>query len=328
MPEQSFRQKMKLDNFSLGLYNLNIRPVDNLSLPAYKGATFRGGFGYAFKKVVCSVRNKQCPECIFKDKCIYAYVFETPLPPDAKMMRKYPQVPHPFIIEPPVDNKPHYTANDKINFNLILIGRAIEYLPYFIYTFEELGKMGLGKGRRTYNLIRVNAMDISGRVEKIYSSHDKTIKSKYPVIAFKDIAGEAEKLPADRLTVLFQTPTRLKFEGALTGKITFDIIIRNLLRRISALSYFHCGEELELDFKEVIEKSKNIKLDKSGIKWFDWERYSTRQNTRMKLGGIIGEASFSGDLKEFLPLLKLGELVHIGKGTSFGLGKYVIRRSL
>ena len=44
----------------------------------------------------------------------------------------------------------------------------------------------------------------------------------------------------------------------------------------------------------------------------------------MKLGGIVGKASFSGNIKEFLPLLKIGELVHIGKGTSFGLGKYEI----
>jgi CRISPR/Cas system endoribonuclease Cas6 (RAMP superfamily) len=44
----------------------------------------------------------------------------------------------------------------------------------------------------------------------------------------------------------------------------------------------------------------------------------------MKLGGIIGEVVYEGDLTNFVPLLKIGELTHIGKNTTFGLGKYEV----
>ena len=47
-----------------------------------------------------------------------------------------------------------------------------------------------------------------------------------------------------------------------------------------------------------------------------------RQETRMKMGGILGSVTFSGDLPEFMPYLLLGEHLHVWKGTSFGLGKH------
>ena len=45
----------------------------------------------------------------------------------------------------------------------------------------------------------------------------------------------------------------------------------------------------------------------------------------MKMGGFIGSITFEGDFKSYLPFLLLGEYIHVGKGTSFGLGKYKIR---
>ena len=45
----------------------------------------------------------------------------------------------------------------------------------------------------------------------------------------------------------------------------------------------------------------------------------------MKLGGLIGDIVFEGEKNLFLPYLVpifLCEELHVGKGTSFGLGKY------
>jgi len=41
-------------------FNFKITAKEPLILPAYKGSTFRGGFGYAFKRVVCAIKDKEC----------------------------------------------------------------------------------------------------------------------------------------------------------------------------------------------------------------------------------------------------------------------------
>lgn len=39
----------------------------------------------------------------------------------------------------------------------------------------------------------------------------------------------------------------------------------------------------------------------------------------------MGCATFEGGLTPFAPFLRLGEVVHVGKGTAFGLGEYTVR---
>ncbi len=93
---------------------------------------------------------------------------------------------------------------------------------------------------------------------------------------------------------------------------------------MSALCYFHSSHKLELDFKGMIERAEAVKTVRKDLVWVDWERYSSRQDARMKLGGFTGMIEFEGDLTEFMPYLRVGEIVHIGKATSFGLGKFRI----
>jgi CRISPR/Cas system endoribonuclease Cas6 (RAMP superfamily) len=45
----------------------------------------------------------------------------------------------------------------------------------------------------------------------------------------------------------------------------------------------------------------------------------------MKFGGLTGDISYTGELQAFMELLQLGEWLHIGGKTSFGLGKYELK---
>lgn len=317
------------------------------------------------------MRDKECRDCLLKGKCVYSYVFETPPPADTKVMRKYEAAPHPFVIEPPLGKKSIFKPGEELVFGLTLIGRAVDYLPYFVYTFDELGKGGIGKGRGRFELKAVRSPESGvpgsaggislesgvrredrghGRIEAdtradspvtpakaevqetsgakigrvIYSAETKMLTGfETRMLDLPEGPFESTGSALEKVTLNFLTPTRIAYDGRLGLNLEFHILVRNLLRRLSLLSYFHGnGETLDLDFKGIIEKAKDVKAVDRRLHWYDWERYSGRQEQHINMGGFIGEITFEGDLSPFLPFIKAGEVVHVGKGTTFGLGNY------
>jgi len=313
-------------------YTLTIEAVNALYLPYYKGSTFKGGFGSMFRRIICALKRQDCLDCMLKSRCIYAYVFETPPPEGASIMNmhKYEKIPHSFIIEPPEAKSGGAGAKESeiiapetlIKFNLILIGKAIDYLPYFVYTFDELGKIGIGKGRGKYRLKEVRLYN-NGTL--VYSENDRSI-SKNVEPALIEILDFIPSDKIDDITLRFITPLRMKYNRDLVVIPEFHILIRHLLRRLGLLYYFHCGNnESSWNHREIISHAQTIKIVSSSLRWFDWQRYSSRQNTKMKLGGLVGEITYRGNLKPYITILRAGEILHAGKNTSFGLGKYEIK---
>jgi hypothetical protein len=142
------------------------------------------------------------------------------------------------------------------------------------------------------------------------------------------ITARAATLPPDRITLDFLTPTRLKHQGRwVEAGPPFHVLVKTLLGRISSLSYFHCGHKLEADFRGLIDRAGAVRMAPSQTNWQDWSRFSGRQKQRVEMGGLVGQVTYAGDLRDYLPLLALGEWVHVGKGTVFGNGKYVIRQA-
>ena len=315
-----------LSHITLGKFKLTLRAEEDLHLPAYKGSTLRGGFGYALKEVSCALKRQECSTCMLRDRCVYLYLFETPPPPDTEMMRLYPSAPHPFVIEPPDNGDRIVPQGGEFEFGLTLVGRALDHLPYFTYAFIHMGDKGLGRGRGRFHLEEIRAASADGS-ETIYHSQYQTLRQPNPFPTWEAIRSRCEELdPAGELTFNFLSPTRIKFDGRLVEEPQFHHLIRSLLRRLSSLSYFHCDRRLELDFRTFVARSQKMECVSSDLSWYDWDRYSNRQKTRMTLGGFVGRATFAGNFQEFLPLLAWGEIIHVGKAASFGLGRYEITR--
>jgi len=295
-----------------GNYRFQVVLEDQAILPPFKGSTFHGVFGVALKTVVCALKRQECPQCLLRDNCVYSLVFEMP---------KYrgPSPPHPFVIEPPAREDTHLQPGDILEFDLLLFGWANQQLPYFVYAFETMGGIGVGRklnGRRARFLLE--RVTVGGT--SIYDPQQRTLTPPQPLSLELPLP-----LPRDsrlsRVTVILETPLRLKHLNRLQAELPFHLLIRALLRRLAALYNRFGSGEPPLDYRGLVARAQVVKIASSNLGWHDWRRYSNRQEQAMLLGGMVGEVTYEGELAEFLPLLRLAEMIHLGKATAFGLGK-------
>jgi len=280
-------------------------------LPPYKGSTFRGGFGNAFRRIACSRHRRDCNGCLLTAACPYWLLFEPGPPTGAEILKKFEEIPRPFVIEPDETEKTEFQPGEVLNLNLVLIGKALDYLPYFILAFKELGEIGIGKGRAGYRLDRVTSTPLQEKKETITVYDGEKVYPHYHVVTPDGIRETLPGKTCDILKIDFKTMTRLKAGGVFVEKPEFSVLVRVLFRRLSLLQYFYCGERMSIDFNAAIERAQNVSLRANTTSWVDWERYSSRQNTRMKLGGLVGRAEYEGPWHEFTELLRWGELFHV-----------------
>jgi hypothetical protein len=130
-----------------------------------------------------------------------------------------------------------------------------------------------------------------------------------------------------QLTLTWLTPMRLQHQDVILRPEALkpaDILMA-LVRRLTSVSELLLRAACAIDATALHTAATQITSDKSLI-WCDWVRHSNRQRQQMKLGGVMGNWTLRGPLNIFWPYLQLGQWLHVGKATSFGLGQYVLSR--
>jgi CRISPR-associated endoribonuclease Cas6 len=342
---------LKLARFDVGL-----RAQESARLPAFSGSTLRGALGHALKKAVCVMDHRDCSNCLVASRCIYPYIFETPFPVHIARLQREQNAPHPFTLDPPIFNRrinirqrvddatpsseenhsepvtkwqsyQKIDAGDEIVFGLTLMGRAIDCLPFVVFAIHEMTQRGLGAGRFRFALNRVDWIAAANERKTIYTEGAHRLDPPREAARLSQLveARMAEISAVDRLKLRFLTPMRIKVANDLQPQVDFALLVRNLLRRVSLLTAVHGDAEMELDYRGLITRAGEVKTASSDLRWWDLERYSNRQQTSMKIGGFVGSTVYEGaQIEDFLPLIVAGEILRVGRGTSFGLGKYEI----
>src|SRR5207302_1105493 len=125
-----------------------------------------------------------------------------------------------------------------------------------------------------------------------------------------------------RIAIRFVTPTLLKSNGEIISRPEFHHILKRLRDRINALSTFFGEGPIEVDFRGLGEHAEKIRMISAQTEWVERSRTSSKTKQRHELSGFVGEVAYEGSLNEFVPWLTLGEVIHVGKHTAWGMGQY------
>ena len=303
-------------------------------LPAFKGSMLRGAFGHALRKTVCAIGPQtDCADCMLKQQCAYTRLFETFItgqPP--RFLRGLDTSPRPLVFET-VDTSQTLEAGQPLPFDLVLFGSATEFVPYVVFAVFQMAQTGLGHQRHRFQLEQADCQQVSEdnptefTWRQLYDAASQSL-----LFAPIPILLQNTQVPANnphQLRLKFLTPTRLQSKGDYTTEFNFRHLVFKMLRRVLELAYFHEPEaEINWEFHDLLVAADKVNIAQRNLHWSDWQRYSNRQHSKVKMGGFVGDLLLEGELEPFMELLSYIEVLHFGKGTVFGLGKITVNNEI
>ena len=331
---------MTQSTLRIGLFRFTIAPLETLVVPAInKGNMLRGGFGHAFRRICCVPQCTDTGICPLAGSCPYKAVFEPSPPPGAESLSKNQDIPRPFVFRAPHTQQTRFQQGQAFEFGLVLIGRAVDFLPYFVLSFRRLATEGLGLNRAKCSLERVEQITSSpgGGLQDcqtgIYTAEDQLFRAgesrtagEWVRICLQNISvGEGDG--AQRLGIRFLTPTLLRGDGEVIRRPEFQHVFKRLRDRINALNTFFGDGPLGVDFAELGKTAEKVRTVACNVKWIERFRTSSKTQQRHELSGFVGDATYEGHFPEHLSWLLLGQLVHVGKHTAWGNGRIELRKA-
>jgi CRISPR-associated endoribonuclease Cas6 len=248
------------------------------------GSMLRGAFGYALKKVVCINPSYVCKGCFAQNSCLFYHFYDA-----QNILHKYR-----FEIE---------LGSANFDFGLKLLGDACEGLPYVLRALEmTLREMGLSKNNYKFDDIRmiVNEKLVYG------NSHFEPLDILPKVF-------EVEKYTPN-VKIKLLTPLRMKKKNKfLKESVEIEDILRSIYQREQEV--FYHSKVFKLDYIPSYTTIASAFTHKSLL------RKSNKQKAKMNMDGLIGEISIIGIDERSYRLLKLGEVIGVGKQTVMGLGR-------
>lgn len=267
---------------------------------------FRSLLGKELFRLICPFSRKVCDTCTLRFKCAYSYIFESPVTKDNPVLYGRNFASHPFVMSSDVAEN---QSTQNLTLTMLLIGNAVDYIPIIFWSLVRAGKQGIFKTRVPF---QIQSLLINGQ------QAFKNEKLMLPKNQLYWELEESELQKKGQIFLEFLTPVRFKKDGRYLINLSFEDVVQAALRRLEILSATY-GEE---EFRKIKFPPFELEHENGQMVWKDYYRWSARQKQQMRMGGSLGLLTARGTFSQTcLSLLEGAQLFHVGKNTSFGLGK-------
>jgi hypothetical protein len=279
----------------------------------------RGAFGTIFRGIACLPHCQSAQSCEHRATCPYARLFEpsatTTATPGPSGLADHPR---PFVFRAIHLDGQTFAPGQTFHFDLNLFDTNPATISYFILTFAQLARHGLGAGRGKVELTSVATLNENEEATLIY---ENGLIRNQPHLSPLTLDLSAASAPISRLRVKFVTPTELKSAHQLASRPEFGILATRVRDRISTLRELYGDGPLPIDFRTFGDRAHSVTMTRCHVYNIDVQRRSSRTGQTHSIGGFIGEAEYQGDLTEFFPYLRAAKWTGVGRQTVWGKGQ-------
>jgi hypothetical protein len=282
------------NGLNIARFTLHFRAQNDAVMPRHKCNVLRSAFGPAVATVLCGGNHEEHTGQL----CPFARLFDGQ---DKERLPQLSKVP-PYVFECS-DTRQVINAGStlRVVFLLIAPDRFADYNLRAVW--EEMGH-GLARRENEFMLERIDE-------EVVTESH---------------LIAKADSNSGSSVTVRFATPLliRKNKKSQAIREPSFADLVQFAWQRAWALGSAWGSGVPSWAPEELVSKAALVETVESDLHWIDWGRQSRRQGRTVEMGGVLGHATFQGDLAPFLPLLAFISVVHLGAGVTTGNGKLTL----
>ncbi len=283
---------------------------EDARLPRNKASALRGGMGEMLLRANC-IRDRECQECDFAGECLVRRMMYSRMEIRPEFMHRGDSAGYVIECE---DYREYYEAGDTLDFRLILFGKNIAYFHQYMQAFAYLGTEGLGKYKARFSIASVT----NSRCEKLVEGN-RIYKNSFTIQTLEEYVAYRMREKRREDVLLFHTPLALKYRGEMLEDFRPEAILEAIARRLYILDCFEGIDAGKVDISGHVPGLAGQTVRKADV-----VRYSSTHDEKIRLKGIRGSARIETPDETAKILLYAGELMHIGKNTSFGFGRYTL----
>lgn len=294
---------------------------DTIHFPTGKpGNILRGAFGTIFRELACLPQCDDARTCSTRRTCAYARTFEPEsLGEGPSGLADWPR---PFVFRASHLDGRTLHPRDHFHFDVHLFQLQGPTIAYFVLTFAQLAKEGLGPGRGRAFLTAVDQLDLAGvRLTRLFDGEKFCGTAE---VEPSWVPLDAADGPISRIQVRFLTPTELKAAHQIAARPEFGILMNRVRDRLSTLSALYGEGPLEVDFAAFGARASRVQMTSCRLADVHTMRLSTRTGQTHPLDGFVGVAEYEGDLAEFVPYLEAAHYSGVGRQTTWGKGEILV----
>lgn len=325
-----------MNNLAIGRYRFTLQAEAPFTLTGYPGAMLRGAWGHALRQLACSTGRAECTGCPVREHCRYTTLFE-PLPETAQGAAR--NIPPPYIIEAALARPRRLAQGESWHFEMVLFGAVLSELPLIVWAWQQAASAGFGDQQSPMRLITVEYESAPGDWQPVWASRghavqrmtsrEPRVEEHAPSLTYRStkphqVADNNVKsyTVISSAVIKLITPSRIQHKGRICApqQLTAEILLTSLWRKIE----LYLTHYLQMEVPQP-PSMQHIRLQPLSLTRQRWERHSRRQQTAMRLDGMLGALELHGSLDDWWPWLWLGQYTHLGKNTSFGLGQYQLK---